>query len=131
MWHEGLFVKLYIRESLYACLAPSLELVQTSSCSVTWRPHHAPHSPSGLGVTIDTIYCGGPMYADDLALVVDSLEELQAMLNIVHTYAGKWRYNLNAGKSFCDCLRRIPPLKNPCKILSGMVSRERRSGRSR
>ena len=42
------------------------------------------------------------MYADDLGLVADSPEELQAicMLNIVCTYAGKWRYNLNTGKSF-------------------------------
>ena len=37
------------------------------------------------------------MYMDDLALVADSPEELQAMLNIMCTYAG---YNLNAGKSF-------------------------------
>ena len=101
----------------------------TSSCSVTWNhaisssfPIHqgvrqgAILSPllysifvdelldllttSGLGVSIDTIYCGAPMYADDLALVADSPEELQAMLNIVCTYAGKWHYNLNAGKSF-------------------------------
>ena len=40
------------------------------------------------------------MHVDDLVLVANSPEELQAMLNIVHTYAGKWRYNLNAGKSF-------------------------------
>ena len=39
------------------------------------------------------------MYADDLALVAGSPEELQAMLDIVHNYAQKWRYNLNAGKS--------------------------------
>ena len=102
---------------------------KTSSCSFTWNhaisssfPIHqgvrqgAILSPllysifvdellellttSGLGVSIDTIYCGAPMYADDLALVADSPEELQAMLNIVCTYAGKWHYNLNAGKSF-------------------------------
>ena len=39
------------------------------------------------------------MYADDLALVAGSPEELQAMLNIVHNYAPKWRYNLNVDKS--------------------------------
>ena len=39
------------------------------------------------------------MYADDLALVAGSPEELQAMLDIVHNYAQKWRYNLNADKS--------------------------------
>ena len=37
------------------------------------------------------------MYANDLALVAGSPEELQAMLDIVYNYAQKWRYNLNAG----------------------------------
>ena len=37
------------------------------------------------------------MYADDLALVAGSPEELQAILDVVHNYAQKWRYNLNAG----------------------------------
>ena len=34
-----------------------------------------------------------------LSLVAGSLEELQATLAIVHNYAQKWRYNLNADKS--------------------------------
>ena len=46
---------------------------------------------SGFGVSIDNIYCGAPMYADDLALVAGSPEELQAMLDIVHNYAQKWK----------------------------------------
>ena len=79
---------------------------------------------SGLGVSIDTIYCGAPMYADDLGLVADSPEELQAMLNIVCTYAGKWRYNLNAGKSFVMIFRESPrskPMQDSPRIgISGM-----------
>ena len=39
------------------------------------------------------------MYADDLALVASSPEELQAMLDIVATCADKWQYQLNADKS--------------------------------
>lgn len=106
-----------------------MELVQHPSCSVTWNHaistsfhihqgvrQDAILSPllyfifvnelvdlltiSGLRVTIDTISCGAPMYTNNLALVADSPEELQAMLNIVCTYAGKWRYNFNTGKSF-------------------------------
>ena len=38
---------------------------------------------SGLGVKIGSVYCGAPMYADDLALIVFSAGELQAMLDIV------------------------------------------------
>ena len=47
---------------------------------------------SGFGVSIDDVYCGFPMYADNLALVASSPEELQAMLDIVATYADKWQY---------------------------------------
>ena len=39
------------------------------------------------------------MYADDLALVASSPEELQAMLDIVAAYADKWQYQLNPDKS--------------------------------
>ena len=54
---------------------------------------------SGLGVYVAGLYCGAPMYADDLALVASSSADLQAMLNIVHTYSRKWRYQLNETKS--------------------------------
>ena len=39
------------------------------------------------------------MYADDLALVASSPEELQAMLDIVSHYASQWHYQLNSSKS--------------------------------
>ena len=45
------------------------------------------------------MYCGAPMYADDLALFAESPDELQAMLNIVSSYALRWRYQLNLEKS--------------------------------
>ena len=51
---------------------------------------------SGLGVIVSGLYCGAPMYADDLALVAS---RPQAMLDIVHDYARKWRYQLNETKS--------------------------------
>ena len=44
-------------------------------------------------------YCGAPMYADDLTLIADSPGDLQAMLDIVSSYACKWRYRFNAQKS--------------------------------
>lgn len=43
---------------------------------------------SQLGVTIN-IYCGALMYADDIALMANSPEILQAMLDIIHLYAHK------------------------------------------
>ena len=54
---------------------------------------------SGFGVSVGDVYCGSPMYADDLALVASSPEELQAMIDIVATFADKWQYQLNADKS--------------------------------
>ena len=54
---------------------------------------------SGLGARLGNIYTGAPMYADDLALIATSPEELQGMLDIVQEYAQKWRYSLRPGKS--------------------------------
>ena len=56
-------------------------------------------SSSGHGVSINGIFCGSPMFADDLALVSESDSDLQSMLNIVTHYATTWRYKLNASKS--------------------------------
>ena len=42
---------------------------------------------SGLDLSISGLYCGAPMYNDDLALVTSSPEELQAMLYVVVRYA--------------------------------------------
>ena len=39
------------------------------------------------------------MYADDLALVSDSAEDLQPMLDITSNYALLWHYQFNASKS--------------------------------
>ena len=54
---------------------------------------------SGCGVSIDSNYCGAPMYAGDFALIVDSEADLQAMLNNVSLYALSWHYEFNAQKS--------------------------------
>ena len=55
------------------------------------------------------------MYADDLALIAKSPDELQAMLNIVSNYATRWRYQLNPDKS--------------AVMVFGESSRSRSSGR--
>ena len=47
---------------------------------------------SGLGARLGNIYTAAPMYADDLALIATSPEELQGMLDVVQEYAQKWRY---------------------------------------
>ena len=56
-------------------------------------------SSSGHGTSVNGIFCGSPMFADDLALVSESVSDLQSILNIVTHYANTWRYKLNASKS--------------------------------
>ena len=56
-------------------------------------------SAPGHGVYIDDVFCRAPMYADDLALVSDSAEDLQDMLDITSNYARLWHYQFNASKS--------------------------------
>ena len=53
------------------------------------------------------------MYANNLALIASSPEELQGMLDIVQTYAQKWRYSLHPGKSKVMVFgsRQPPPLR--------------------
>ena len=63
---------------------------------------------SGLGARIGEVFCGSPMYADDLALVARSTEELQAMLDIVSHYAFQWRYQLYSSKSVILFLDESP-----------------------
>ena len=56
-------------------------------------------SESGHGVKIGEIYCGSPMFADDLALIDESPAGLQQMLDIVSAYAMELKYEFNANKS--------------------------------
>lgn len=54
---------------------------------------------SSPGARIDEVFYSAPMYADNLALVASSPEELQAMRDIVSHYAPQWHYQLNSSKS--------------------------------
>ena len=129
VWHEGLFVKLShagVPLSLWHIL---LSWYRQCHSSVLWEHSCFPsfpirqgvcqgavlspllyslfvdellvnHSASGHGVSMDGVYCGALMYADNLVLIADSPGELQALLDIAAAYASKWRYLFNASKSF-------------------------------
>ena len=128
VWHNGLFHKLYsygIKGHTWRILR---KWYQSTTCTVLWEGEQsnpfnikqgvkqgAVLSPllyslfvndllaqleqSGLGVRMGNTFCGAPMYADDLALIASSLEDLQSMIDIVAQYAKKWRYRLNPQKS--------------------------------
>ncbi len=53
----------------------------------------------GKSITCTTVHCPSPMYADDLALIADSPEGLQKLLDIVSHYTSTWHYEINSSKS--------------------------------
>ena len=102
-WYiQEVFLLRYLERHL--CQLPHLSRCQTGYHPLTSTPIFVDEflnllSTSGVGVRANSIYIRAPMYADDLALIAESLQGLQVTLNIVHSYAGKWRHNLNANKS--------------------------------
>ena len=126
VWHDGLFLKLLIFG--FPCYPILRNWYSHNTSAVLWNSsisHPFPirqgvrqgavlspllysifvndlllHlSSSGHGTSVNGIFCGSPMFADDLALVSESVSDLQSMLNIVTHYATTWRYKLNASKS--------------------------------
>jgi hypothetical protein len=52
-----------------------------------------------LGVEEAGVWVGIVLYADDMALLARSREELEAMMAVVVEYSRRWRFGLNAGKT--------------------------------
>ena len=119
VWHESLFVKLHNKGLPMRIWYLLYAWYKNTSCFIAWNNTTSASFPirqgvrqgailsplfysifvdelldllsnSGFGVRVNSIYIGIPMYADDLALIADSPQELQAMLDIVHSYAEKW-----------------------------------------
>ena len=128
VWHQGLLVKLHQKGITGPIWQIINKWYTSSTTSIIWDNQQSRPFPcrqgvrqggvlspflyclfvdelldilaqSGCGVSIGDVYCGSPMYADDLALVASTPEELQAMLDLVAIYADKWQYQLNADKS--------------------------------
>jgi hypothetical protein len=55
----------------------------------------------GLGVVEEGVWVGVVLYADDMALLARSQEELEKMMAVVVEYSRRWRFGLNAGKTKC------------------------------
>ena len=158
VWHQGLFVKLH-HKGIPARIWHTLNNWYTStSSSVLQGGDHSRSFPvlqgvrqgailspllysifmddllnilerSGYGARIGQVFCGAPMYADDLALVASSPEELQAMLDIVSHYASQWRYQLNNSKSVILVLGESPRSRSLARsnrqwILAGQQLKE-------
>ena len=83
VWNSATFATFPIRQGVRqgAILSPLLYSIFVDELLDLSTP--------GYGVRVNSIDIGASMYADDLALVAESPQKLQAMLNIVHSYAGK------------------------------------------
>ena len=51
-------------------------------------------------------------YADDIVLMTENKEKLQHMMNIIHKYAHKWRFEINPSKSGIIVFKKRDPPRN-------------------
>ena len=140
VWHEGLLVKLH-RKGIHGHLWHLIQAwYAQSTAAVQWDSHQSSHFPvlqgvhqgailfpllycifvdvlldnlhaSGCGAKVGEVYCGALMYADDLALIAESPDELQAMLNIVSSYATRcMEIPAEPREVSCNGLWRVKPI---------------------
>lgn len=62
------------------------------------------------------------MYEDDIALISDSAEDLQSMLDITSNYACLWQYLYNASKSAVLDFGESPVSQKKCCLLWNRLS---------
>ena len=155
VWHKGLFVKLHQKGINHRIWHTLFNWYATSSCSVLLNGSVSSEFPilqgvrqgailspllysifvdelldhlqaSSAGVSVNSVNCAAPMFADDLALVAASGERLQTLLDICSSYASKWRYQFNSSKSgvmvFGESSRSRPALRNSRSWILGSSS---------
>ncbi len=59
-----------------------------------------------LGIKLDDTKVSMLMYADDIVLITNTEEKLQAMLNVLHEWCKRWRVLINTNKSKCVHFRK-------------------------
>ncbi|KAI8517105.1 hypothetical protein Bbelb_056860 [Branchiostoma belcheri] len=62
---------------------------------------HKELQAQGSGVSIGGIYCGSPALADDICLLAGTRKGLQRMIDTIHQYGMKWRFQFAPTKSQC------------------------------
>ena len=158
VWHQGLFLKMHrkgippriwhLLQTWYNSASNSVKLNEDISrpfasqqgvhqgailspllCSIFVDELLDLLEGSGFGAVVGIVYCGAPMFADDLALVASSPEELQSMLDIVSKYPSRWRYQLNAIKSVVLVFGEAPHTRSKARLgrhwlLAGQPIRE-------
>ncbi len=66
---------------------------------------------TGIGIPVDTLTVCVLAYADDIALIADSPENLQKLLNVMNSWCKKWRFIINPTKSNVVHYRNAPKVQ--------------------
>ena len=70
----------------------------------------------GHGITVDVLWCGNVLVADDITLLCSQVSGLQSMLRSVEGYSKRWRFEFNPSKTvkvtFGESVRTYNSLKN-------------------
>ena len=68
---------------------------------------------SGIGITLDGYLLNCLLYADDIALMAESEEDLQRLISIVHSWCRKWQLIVNIDKTRIIHFRKSSTLCTP------------------
>ncbi len=79
---------------------------------------------TGLGVEINDMTICVLAYADDIALLADTPENLQKLISKMHTWCNKWRFIKNPSKSNIVHFRNPPKAQTVYKFMLGNTGKE-------
>ena len=137
VWHEGLWKRMWdtgirgkawrVTRNLYSSINASVKLGDTTSRNVRMRQgvrQGCPLSPtlfnlfveelaqrlrkSGFGASIGGIDLESLLYADDVVLLAETVDNLQGLIDIVDVFCRQWRMEINLKKSECMVVRARP-----------------------
>jgi hypothetical protein len=80
---------------------------------------------AGLGVEIANQKVAGLLYADDIVLVAESIEELHRALAIMDEHARRWRYRFNAAKCSVVAFGSQSPTEEKWKLQGSEIKEDK------
>ncbi len=101
-----------------AVLSPALFSLFMSEVVEEWRR-------LGIGVKIGSRTIAGLLYADDVVLIADSIEQLHVALGVMEQHARRWRYRFNASKCVVVAMRQRKPTDEAWRLGGEAVAEQR------
>uniref|UniRef100_A0A8P4KS21 Reverse transcriptase domain-containing protein n=1 Tax=Dicentrarchus labrax TaxID=13489 RepID=A0A8P4KS21_DICLA len=75
---------------------------------------------ANLGIHLNDLTVGILLYADDIALLAESEDDLQNMLNLVQTWCCRWRLSINQSKQIIHFRKKGVPRSEKIFTFSDM-----------